>query len=85
MQLSVPEMRSGKQLDNFKSQLQSCGENLEQWRAEYGDLYDMSLLDRRGGLGWDLATQLVRPRNLLQRGRLSARQAMGHRYFWPEL
>eukprot|EP00277_Geminigera_cryophila_P033450 CAMPEP_0173131598 /NCGR_PEP_ID=MMETSP1102-20130122/60728_1 /TAXON_ID=49646 /ORGANISM="Geminigera sp., Strain Caron Lab Isolate" /LENGTH=584 /DNA_ID=CAMNT_0014042929 /DNA_START=318 /DNA_END=2072 /DNA_ORIENTATION=- len=85
LQLSVPEMRSGRQLDNFKSQLRSCGESLTRWREEYGDQYDLSLLDRKGGLAWNLAQQLVRPRNLLQRGRWSARQAMGHRYFWPEL
>jgi len=84
LQLSVPEMRSGRQLDNFKSQLRSCGESLSRWREEYGDQYDLELLDRKGGLAWDLAQQLVRPRNLLQRGRFSARQAMGHRYFWPE-
>lgn len=84
LQLSVPEMRSGKQLDNFKNQLRSCGESLTRWRREYGDDYDLSLLDRNGGIAWDLAKQLVRPRNLFQRGRLSARQAMGHRYFWPE-
>jgi len=85
LQLSVPEMRSGKQLDNFQSQLRSCGEDLMQWREEYGDLYDLSLLDRKGGLAWDLVQQLVRPRDIWQRGRLSARQAMGHRFFWPEL
>jgi serine/threonine protein kinase len=85
MQLSVPEMRSGKQLDNFKSQLRSCGENLQRWREDFGDNYDLSLLDRNKGHAWDLAQQLIRPRNLFQRGRLSARQAMGHRYFWPEL
>ena len=157
-------------------QLRSCGESLTRWREEYGDQYDLSLLDRKGlpsspppsvnipthvhppslshtlhaslalslplllslpsplnihtnthnyprlslslivsvalalalalaeylsgglacnlaqqylylagGLAWHLAQQLVRPRNLLQRGRWSARQAMGHRYFWPEL
>eukprot|EP00960_Hanusia_phi_P031792 749481-Hanusia_phi.AAC.26 len=60
-----------------------------------------SLLERNGGAGWDLATKLVRPRNFFQRGRFSARevrrlldggarrcdalQAMGHRYFWPEI
>ena len=85
LQLSVPQLRSGKQLDNLKSQLRACGEDLKTWREEYGDAYDLSLLDRKGGQAWDLATQLVRPRNQLQRGRLSARQAMGHRYFWPEL
>jgi len=84
VQLSVPQMRSGKALDNFKAQLRSCGEDLSRWRDEFGDQYDLTLLDRNGGLAWDLAKQLIRPRNLFQRGRLSARQAMGHRYFWPE-
>ena len=85
VQMSVPQMRSGKALDNFKAQLRSCGEDLIRWREEYGDQYDLSLLDRNKAQAWDLATKLIRPRNLFQRGRLSARQAMNHRYFWPEL
>jgi hypothetical protein len=85
VQMSVPQMRSGKALDNFKAQLRSCGEDLIRWREEYGDQYDLSLLDHNKAQAWDLATKLIRPRNLFQRGRLSARQAMNHRYFWPEL
>jgi len=84
LQMSIPELRPGKQLDLFKSQLQVAGEDLQTWRDDYGDDYDFSLLDRREGAGWDLAKKMVRPRNLLQRGRMSAAQAMGHRFFWPE-
>mmetsp|Transcript_27018 Transcript_27018/g.66635 ORF Transcript_27018/g.66635 Transcript_27018/m.66635 type:complete len:288 (+) Transcript_27018:42-905(+) len=84
LQMSVPELRPNKSLDKFKNQLQASGEDLARWRRDYGKNYDWTLLDRNGGLGWDLAQKLVRPRNIFQRGRLSASQAMGHRYFWPE-
>lgn len=84
MQMSIPELRPGKQLDLLKSQLQVVGEDLQAWRDEYGDQYTFTLLDRRQGLGWDLVKKLVRPRNLLQRGRLSAAEAMSHPFFWPE-
>lgn len=45
--------------------------------------YNFSLLDRSGGAGWDLACKLTRRRNALNRGRLSAGQALRHRYFSP--
>mmetsp|Transcript_22792 Transcript_22792/g.74424 ORF Transcript_22792/g.74424 Transcript_22792/m.74424 type:complete len:625 (-) Transcript_22792:280-2154(-) len=85
MQMSIPELRTGKALDTFKSQLYNTGEDLIRWKEEFGSQYDLSLLERNGGAGWDLATKLVRPRNFFQRGRFSAREAMGHRYFWPEI
>lgn len=45
--------------------------------------YDFSILDRSGGAGWDLACKLMRRRNALNRGRLSAGQALRHRFFSP--
>ena len=45
---------------------------------------DFSLLDRNNGAGWDLACKLVRQRNQFRRGRLSARQALRHRFFWTD-
>lgn len=73
-----------RSLDKFKNQLAASGEDLQTWRDDCGKDYDWSLLDRNGGKGWDLAKQLVRPRNILQRGRMSAADAMRHSYFWPE-
>jgi len=83
IQMSVPQLRENKQLDLFKAQLAEAGEDLTEWRKQFGDQYDFQLLDVREGAGWDLAKNMVRPRNILQRGRFSAAESMGHRYFWP--
>jgi len=45
--------------------------------------YDFKILDRNGSAGWDLACKLTRRRNSLNRGRLSAAQALRHRFFSP--
>ena len=45
--------------------------------------YDFELLDRNGKAGWDLARKLLRKRTSVNRGRLSAGQALRHRYFSP--
>ncbi len=45
--------------------------------------YDFKLLDRNGKAGWDLACRLLRKRTSANRGRLSASQALRHRYFSP--
>ena len=50
-------------------------------KAEY---YDFSILDRSGGAGWDLACSLMCRRNSSNRGRLSAAQALRHRFFRNE-
>lgn len=84
LQMCVPQLRVNKELDRFKSQLTASGEDLDRWRAEYGHEYSYDLLDKHRGQGWDLARHLVRPRNVLQRGRWSAAGAMGHSFFWPE-
>ena len=47
-------------------------------RAQY---YDYSILDRNNGAGWDLACSLMRRRDKSNRGRLSASQALRHRFF----
>lgn len=45
---------------------------------------DFTLLDRNNGAGWDLVKRLVCERNGINRGRLSPKQALRHRYFFPE-
>ncbi len=57
--------------------------NIRAWRANSPRARnaDFSILDRQGGAGWDLVTKLVRKRDGLNRGRLSAKGALRHPYF----
>ena len=48
------------------------------------EFYDFSILDRSNGAGWDLACKLMRRRDSRNRGRLSASQALRHRFFKAE-
>ncbi len=41
---------------------------------------NFKLLDLGGGAGWDLVCKLVTERNRVQRGRLSAAQALQHKF-----
>ena len=54
------------------------------WRDTRGGKYDFTLLDRNNGAGWDLAKRLVCKRDEWFRGRLSASEALRHRYFGLE-
>jgi hypothetical protein len=42
---------------------------------------DFTQLERQSRAGWDLAAKLLAKRGSLNRGRLSASQALGHRFF----
>lgn len=66
--------------------LHSSQHDLDVWRATSpkARMCDFSLLDRNNGAGWDLVKRLVCERNSINRGRLSAKQALRHRYFFPE-
>ena len=57
---------------------------LLRWRQYKGSKYDFSLLDRNNGAGWDLAKKLICERDSNFRGRLSAAEALRHRYFGIE-
>ena len=41
---------------------------------------NFELLDLGGGAGWDLVCKLITERNRFQRGRLSAAQALQHKF-----
>ncbi len=41
---------------------------------------NFELLDMGGGAGWDLVCKLITERNRFQRGRLSAAQALQHKF-----
>jgi serine/threonine protein kinase len=89
LQLAIPQLRSGSAIRNLNLELEAVKFDLKKWR--YGDGgftarpkgYDFSILDRSKGAGWDLACKLMRRRNALNRGRLSAGQALRHRFFLP--
>lgn len=80
LQMAVPQLRPPSTLKTVNSQLKEVGGDVEAWRERYGTRYDFAMLDRKGGAGWDLVTKLIRPQEEQAR-RLSAAQALGHRYF----
>ena len=80
------QLRTAAGQRGFNSGLAAAGYDLASWRAsQKARLCDFSLLDRNDGAGWDLACKLVRKRGTFNRGRLSAAQALRHRFFLPEL
>jgi hypothetical protein len=80
MQLAIPQLRPGVAQRNFNSELANCEYDLNLWRrtSPKARQMDFSLLDRNGGQGWDLACKLLCQKNELNRGRLSASQALRH-------
>ena len=86
LQMAVPQLRTATGQRGFNADLAAQGYDLAAWRNTSGKARqcDFSMLDRNGGAGWDLACRLVRERGGLNRGRLSAAEAMRHRYFLPE-
>ncbi|EFN51112.1 hypothetical protein CHLNCDRAFT_28384 [Chlorella variabilis] len=78
MQLSIPQLRPGASQRSFNAELANCGYDLNRWRSPKARSMDFSLLDRGGGQGWDLAVKLLCLKNELNRGRLSASQALCH-------
>ena len=83
LQLAVPQLRTATGQRGFNSDLAACGFDLAAWRntSNKARNYDFTLLDRNSGAGWDLACQLLRERGEYNRGRLSAAEAMRHRFF----
>lgn len=87
LQMAVPQLRTAAAQRSFNGDLAANEYDLAAWRASSSKarLCDFSLLDRAGGAGWDLACLLVREKNGINRGRLSASAALRHRYFWTDL
>lgn len=86
VQMAVPQLRSATAQRSFNTDLAACSYDLAAWRTRSNKARqcDFSVLDRSGGAGWDLACRLVRERDNLNRGRLSAAEALRHRFFLPE-
>jgi hypothetical protein len=86
LQMTVPQLRTATGQRGLNSDLAACDYDLALWRTKSGKARqcNFTLLDRNDGAGWDLACRLVRERGDLNRGRLSAKEAMGHRYFRRE-
>lgn len=87
VQMAVPQLRTKQGQSGFNKALAACDYDLARWRAvsPSAQRCDFEILDRQGGAGWDLCCSLVKEKNSLNRGRLSASQALRHRYFLPEL
>ncbi|KAL4537749.1 hypothetical protein Ndes2437B_g08853 [Nannochloris sp. 'desiccata'] len=86
LQMAVPQLRTITGQRGLNSDLAACEYDLALWRTKSGKARqcNFTLLDRNDGAGWDLACRLVRERGDLNRGRLSAKEAMRHRYFKRE-
>jgi hypothetical protein len=85
-QMGVPQLRPPTSQRTFNADLEKCEYDLDLWRrtSPKARQCDFELMDRAGGAGWDLACRLVRRRDKFNRGRLSAAQALRHRYFWGD-
>lgn len=83
LQMAVPQLRSQQGQRGFNQSLAQCDFDLARWRNStvMAQRCDFELLDRQGGAGWDLVCRLVKEKNQYNRGRLSASEALRHRYF----
>ena len=87
LQMCLAPLRDGSALMSLQRELKACGHDLDAWRRTsfLADRCDFSAMDARFGAGWDLARRLVCPRSGGKHGgRLSASQALRHRFFWPD-
>lgn len=88
VQMMVPELRSKTMQTSFATDIGKYNHSFEYWRqsSPMAQRCDFTLLDRQGGAGNDLAKRMIRTRNTLQRGRLTAGEALLHPFFWmPDL
>jgi len=85
-QMMIKDIRGKSQYSMFLQELEAAGGDLDKWRnggQNKARNSNFALMDRNNGAGWDLAKKLVTPRDeKTNRGRLSANQALGHRYFF---
>jgi len=65
MQLAIPMLRPDRGLSAFNEGLLECQWDLMRWRRKNSDLLkgQTDLLDADGGVGWELAASLLRPRD----------------------
>ena len=90
MQLAMPSLRTNSGLQGFNRGLKKYKYDLYRWRdANKGQLSrsKTAVLDAGDGAGWELAAELLRPRPYEAedaeeaRERLSAEEALKHRFF----
>lgn len=68
MQLAIPKLRTAANIKAFNTQLRKQGHDLMAWKqAERLSQKETALLDAADGAGWDLASALLRPRNIQAR------------------
>lgn len=86
LQMGVPTLRGG--LANFQREIELYDYDLQAWRDDSpsASRYDFSLLDCNRGRAWDLACRLICNRERFIGGRLTAKAALRHPFFWaPDL
>jgi len=84
LQMAIPEIRPASSQQIFRYDLSKFDNYLPTWRSSgtsKSRLMDFTILDKDNGAGWDLACKLLHNRNQNYRGRLSAEEALRHRYF----
>eukprot|EP00955_Chlamydomonas_euryale_P046585 353453-Chlamydomonas_euryale.AAC.2 len=79
--MSVPGLRKMSAMKTFNNELKQANYELDRWRLMHGAKHDFELMDANDGAAWDLASKLICRRGPLNRGRISADEALGHRYF----
>lgn len=84
LQMAVPELRSASSQRTFTADVAAAEYDMNLWRKRAESKQrppNFELLDMGGAAGWDLVCKLITERNRLQRGRLSAAQALQHKFF----
>lgn len=85
--MCLAPLRDGSALNILQRELRNCEHDLDAWRNSsiLADRCDFSALDAAFGAGWDLCRRLVCARSGGKHGaRLSAAQALRHRFLWGE-
>jgi serine/threonine protein kinase len=74
MQLGLPFLRSTTGLRNWRNTFARCDYDIEEWRMRAAlSAKQTALLDANEGLGWDLVTNLLRPREVESDGKRGVR------------
>ncbi|DBA85392.1 TPA: hypothetical protein ACH3X2_006070 [Trebouxia sp. C0005] len=83
LQMAVPELRTANSQRSFSVEAAAADFDMKLWRKRAEAKArppNFELLDLSGGAGWDLVCKLITERNRFQRGRLSAAQALQHKF-----
>ncbi|DBA95029.1 TPA: hypothetical protein ACH3X1_002545 [Trebouxia sp. C0004] len=83
LQMAVPQLRTTNSQRSFSVEAAAAEFDMKLWRKRAEAKTrppNFELLDLGGGAGWDLVCKLITERNRFQRGRLSAAQALQHKF-----